>query len=165
MPSSTTFITVYLIISKTRSPVLGSLPLSPRSACWHNRLMYVCYWKCKSKINHQVKPSTTPPSKSDKTPTTSSMNSSGSKASPDVKGKTSTTSSTPKPDLMSKLDSNGKLTSDERKRRFNNKLYMFCRAGGHMAKDCPKSTSRASKGRSATTTPETKLEDSSESQK
>ena len=73
----------------------------------------MCYWKCKSKINHQVKPSTTPLSKSDKTPTTSSTNSGGSKASLNVKGKTTTSTSTPKPDLMSKLDSNGKLTSNE----------------------------------------------------
>ena len=34
-----------------------------------------------------------------------------------------------------------------------------------MAKDCLKSTSRASKGHSMTTTLETKLEDSSESKK
>ena len=48
------------------------------------------------------------------TPITSFTNSGGSKASSDVKGKTSTTSSsTPKPDLTSKLDSDGKLTSDE----------------------------------------------------
>ena len=94
------------------------------------------------------------------------MNSGGSKASPDVKGKTSTTtSSTPKPDLMLKLGSDGKLTFYEQKRCFDNKLCMFCGAGGHMAKDCLKSTSRASKGRSATTTPETKPEDSSESKK
>ena len=113
-----------------------------------------------------MKPSAAPPSKSNKTPTTSSTNSSGSKASPNVKGKTSTsTSSTPKPDLTLKLGSDGKLTSDERKHRFDNKLCMFCGAGGHMAKDCPKSTSRASKGRAATTTPETKPEDSSESKK
>ena len=124
------------------------------------------YWKHKSEINHQAKPSTAPPSKSDKTLATSSMNSSGSKASPNVKGKTSTTiTSTPKPDLMSKLGSDSKLTSDERKHRFDNKLYMFCRAGGHMVKDCLKSTSRASKGHSATTTLETKLDDSSESKK
>ena len=93
------------------------------------------YWERKSEINCQVKPSTAPPSKSDKTPTTSSMNSSGSKASPNGKGKTSTTSSIPKPDLMLKLGSDSKLTSDERKRYFDNKLCMFCRAGGHMAKD------------------------------
>ena len=74
----------------------------------------VRYWECKSEINHQAKPSAAPPSKSDKTPAMSSTNSGGSKASPDVKGKTSTsTSSTPKPDLTSKLGSDGKLTFDE----------------------------------------------------
>ena len=68
------------------------------------QLIDVCYWEHKSKINCQAKPSTTPPSKSNKTPATSSMNSGGSKASPNVKGKTSTTTSTTsKPDLTSKL--------------------------------------------------------------
>ena len=93
------------------------------------------------------------------------MNSGGSKASPDVKRKTSTTSSTPKPDLMLKLGSNGKLTSDEQKCWSDNKFYIFCRAGGHMAKDCPKYIFRAFKGHSVTITLETKLEDSSESKK
>ena len=80
------------------------------------QLIDVHYWERKSEINCQAKPSAAPPSKSNKTPTTSSTNSGGSKASPDVKGKTSTsTSSTPKPDLTSKLGSDGKLTSNERK--------------------------------------------------
>ena len=129
------------------------------------QLINACYWEHKSEINRQTKPSAAPPSKSNKTPATSSTNSGGSKASPDVKGKTSSSSSTPKPDLTLKLGSNSKLTSDERKHRFNNKLCMFCGARGHMVKDCLKSTSMASKGRSVTTTPETKLEDSSESKK
>ena len=134
--------------------------------CSLAQLIDAHYWEHKSKINRQEKPSAAPPFKSNKTPTTSSMNSGGSKASPDVKGKTSTSSSsTLKPDLTSKLGSDGKLTSDERKRHFDNKLCMFCGAGGHMAKDCPKSTSRASKGHSVTTTRETKPEDSSESKK
>ena len=130
------------------------------------QLIDICYWEHKCEINCQAKPSAAPPFKSDKTPATSSMNSGGFKASPDVKGKTSTTtSSTPKPDLTSKLGSDGKLTSDERKYYFDNKFCMFCGAGGHMAKDYLKSTSRASKGHSATTTPETKPEDSLESKK
>ena len=124
------------------------------------------YWECKSEINCQVKPSIAPPFKSNKTPATSSMNSGDSKASSNVKGKTpTTTSATPKPDFMLKLGSDGKLTSNKRKHCFDNKLCMFCGAGGHMVKDCPKSTSRASKGHSVTTTPETKLEDSLESKK
>ena len=113
-----------------------------------------------------MKPSTAPPFKSDKTPAISSTKSRGSKASLNVKGKTSsTTSSTPKPDLMLKLGSDSKLTSNEQKCCFDNKLCMFCRAGGHVAEDCLKSTSRASKGHFVTTTPEIKPEDSSESKK
>ena len=92
------------------------------------------------------------------------MNSGGFKASPNVKGKASTsTSSTSKPDLMSKLDSDDKLTSDEQKHCFDNKLCIFCGAGDYMAKDCLKSTSMTSKGCFVITTLETKLEDSSES--
>ena len=39
VPSDTTFITVYLIISRIRSYMLGSLPLSPSSTHWHNQSM------------------------------------------------------------------------------------------------------------------------------
>ena len=55
------------------------------------------------------------------------------------------------PDLTGKLGKDGKLTDEERKRRLDNRLCLFCAAAGHSARDCPKSTSRAAKARAATT--------------
>lgn len=60
-----------------------------------------------------------------------------------------------KPDLTSKLGKDGKLTAEERQRRFTNNLCLFCGGAGHTAKNCTKSSSSAakSKARAATTTP------------
>src|SRR5882724_7734968 len=54
----------------------------------------------------------------------------------------------PTPDLSSK---DGKLTPQERQRRLDNKLCLFCGTSGHVAKDCPKSTSASSKARASKT--------------
>jgi hypothetical protein len=54
-----------------------------------------------------------------------------------------------RPDLTSKLGKDGKLTKEERQRRFENKLCLFCGHPGHVAKECPKSSSRAAKARAA----------------
>jgi hypothetical protein len=126
------------------------------------------YWERKSEVSRQTKPSTNPSSSSktnsDKPAHNSASYSGGSKDSKEPKGKAST--SAPKPDLTSKLGKDGKLTAAERKHRFDNKLCMFCGLAGHMAKDCPKSTSRSSKARAATTaTPETQPEVSTETKK
>jgi Retrotransposon gag protein. len=61
------------------------------------------------------------------------------------------TSATPKrPDLTDKLGKDGKLTQAERQRRMDNKLCMFCGGPGHIAANCTK------KGSSASKTPATK---------
>jgi len=67
--------------------------------------------------------------------------------------------STPNP-LADKLGKDGKLTPQERQRRFDNNLCMFCGSTGHTANACPKSSSSASKakGRAATTTDASKKE-------
>ena len=57
------------------------------------------------------------------------------------------------PDLSSKLGKDGKLTPQERQRHLEKNLCLFCGASGHMAKDCPKSTSTAAKACAASTTP------------
>ena len=57
------------------------------------------------------------------------------------------------PDLLSKLGKDGKLTCQERQRCLNKNLCLFCGASGHMAKDCPKSTSTAAKAHTALATP------------
>ncbi|KIK72968.1 hypothetical protein PAXRUDRAFT_73980, partial [Paxillus rubicundulus Ve08.2h10] len=58
---------------------------------------------------------------------------------------------TSQPDLSQKLCKDGKLTSEEQKCCFDLKLCMFCGNPGHMAKDCCKSTSKAAKAHTATT--------------
>ena len=128
----------------------------------------MCYWERKSEVNRQVKPSNnssaTSSRSSDKPSASSSFgnNSGSSKDSNESKGKTTNTSA-PKSNILSKLGKDGKLTTEERKRRFDNKLCMFCGNAGHIAKDCPKSSSRASKGCATTTeTLEAKLDVSSE---
>ena len=130
------------------------------------------YWEHKSEVSHQTKPSANPStskSTSNK-PSTSASASSYSAAPKDTKeskGKAANTSGSSggKPNLTTKLGKDGKLTAVEQKNRFDNKLCMFCGLAGHIAKDCPKSTSRVSKGRTVVTTLETKPEVSSETKK
>jgi len=59
-------------------------------------------------------------------------------------------------DLFSKLASNGKLTSDERKKRLKNNLYLYCGAGDHKLDSCPKKQTMVSpKGCGASATANT----------
>jgi Zinc knuckle len=51
-----------------------------------------------------------------------------------------------KPDLSNKLGKDGKLTPEERQRRFANNLCLFCGGPGHTASDCPKKASNNNKG-------------------
>ena len=63
---------------------------------------------------------------------------------------------TPWVDLSSKLASNGKLTSDERKKRLENNLCLYCGAGDHTLDSCPKKqTTVPPKGRGASATADT----------
>jgi len=55
---------------------------------------------------------------------------------------------TPWVDLSSKLASNGKLTSNERKKCLENNLCIYCGAGDHKLDSCPK-------GRGASATADT----------
>jgi hypothetical protein len=57
--------------------------------------------------------------------------------------------SKPKSDLAAKLGKDGKLTKEERQRRFDNNLCMFCGKPGHVAKDCYKAGANSSKARAA----------------
>jgi hypothetical protein len=115
------------------------------------------YWERKSEITRQSKPtpSTSKPYERnfDKpsfaksaTPSASSSSASGNKA---AKDRTSGGKPYAKTDLSSKLGKDGKLTKEERQRRFENNLCMFCGKSGHVARDCYKSASRAAKARAA----------------
>ena len=53
------------------------------------------------------------------------------------------------PDLTGKLGQDGKLTPQERQRRMDNSLCLFCRKTGHIAKECPKSMAIAAQARAA----------------
>ena len=59
-------------------------------------------------------------------------------------------------DLSSKLASNGKLTSDERKKRLENNLCLYCGAGDHKLDSYPKKQTMVSpKGHGASATADT----------
>jgi len=55
---------------------------------------------------------------------------------------------TPRVDLSGKLDSKGKLTQQERQRRIDHNLCLFCGGSGHRSDNCP---IKAAKARAATT--------------
>jgi len=77
----------------------------------------------------------------------SGKNKKGNKNSNDNKtGKPASTSGQSS-SIADKLGKDGKLTYQERQRRFDNNLCMFCGGAGHTAKECPKSTSSASKAK------------------
>ena len=113
------------------------------------------YWECKSEISCQTKNSSAPSTSNSKS-SASSSNSKGKSKEKDNKGKSSdnrnkspasssgasksTTSNAP-----SHLRKDGKLTEEEHQQRIQDKLCMFCGQPGHMAKDCPKSTSKSTK--------------------
>ena len=111
------------------------------------------YWEHKSKISQQTKNSTTSSSSASKG---SSSGTSDSKSRPKEKGKSSDNKSTKpssnasssKPstsETPSHLSKGGKLTNAKHQCRIKEKLCMFCGQSGHMAKDCPKSTSKSAK--------------------
>jgi len=55
----------------------------------------------------------------------------------------------PASDYSSKLGKDGKLTPQERQRRLDNNLCLFCGTSGHVAKDCSKPSSAAAKAQVA----------------
>jgi hypothetical protein len=113
-----------------------------------------------SKSNHQdKKPSTqnTSQQHAHHNPSSSSkpQNSPSSSANPPK-----TPTKTPTNPLSDKLGQDGKLTQEERQRRFDNKLCLFCGGPGHTAKDCKKPNSQAAKARAASAKSEDKSQSS-----
>ena len=120
------------------------------------------YWEHKAEISRENTSGTSgnKSEKSDHSKTEKGKGSSKSKqkdsnsSSGSTLGKGSTSESKKSnPDLSSKLRKDGKLTPQERQHRLDKNLCLFCSASGHMAKDCPKSTSAAAKAHTASTTP------------
>ena len=108
-----------------------------------------CYWERKEEVARQSKIS---PGNSSNNGNNNVSNksdkkapSSGNLTQPTNWPSSSKGKNVSKPDITKKLGKDGKLTPDERKQRFDNGLCMFCRAVGHLAKKCPKSTSHAAK--------------------
>jgi hypothetical protein len=120
------------------------------------------YWECKgetSRKNHQKpKVETVQKSSSSSQHNNNSNNNCSNHNSRSNNAPKPSKPSSSAPDLTGKLDKDGKLTDEERKRRLDNRLCLFCAAAGHSARDCPKSTSRAAKARAATTTSAPKQE-------
>ena len=113
------------------------------------------YWECKSKILHQTKNSSVPSASNSKS-SASSSDSKGKSKEKDNKGKSfnnrnkspassSGTSGSTTPNAPSHLGKDGKLTEEEHQQHIKKKLCMFCGQPGHMAKDCPNSTSKSTK--------------------
>ena len=115
-----------------------------------------CYWKrdCKHHHTRQAEKEAleSHSRKQEKSSTSGSVTASQSKATPSlVASSAKNLSSKPSPfpapkkqpntpwvDLSSKLASNGKLTSDKHKKRFENNLYLYCGAGDYKLDSCPK---------------------------
>jgi len=114
----------------------------------------VCYWEHKDEISRTTKSqptsSTTKSSNSggnssnsnqEKSKTGNSPSSGNSSGSSKATSNQSLSGS--RPDLTNKLGKDGKLTTDECKRRLENNLCMFCRGTGHFVDNCPKKTKKA----------------------
>ena len=114
------------------------------------------YWERKAKRNREgrtpsagnksgsapkTSSSSNPPTKPSGSSTSSSPKNSSKSGSP------KTPSNPPKP-YADKLGKDGKLTSEERQRRFANHLCLFCGGAGHNVDACPKK-SAAAKARAA----------------
>jgi hypothetical protein len=76
-----------------------------------------------------------------------SNNSKGNKNNKPAKTPSTSGTSTSTNPLAEKLGKDGKLTQQERQRRFDNNLCMFCGGVGHTAANCTKASSSAAKAK------------------
>ena len=121
------------------------------------------YWERAQERSHeqnhrpanQSKPSSSNTSTtSSSTPKPASTSGSTSQSSRSKPGKSKETPKpqTKKPDLTRKLDTRGKLTQQERQRRIDNDLCLYCGKKGHRVPDC-ELKQEAAKGRASSSTP------------
>jgi hypothetical protein len=105
------------------------------------------YWERQDEIRREKgKPERTPDNtQGPKKPQSSSPPSSSSSSRPPNKPAPSSSafssSTTPKPTT----DASGRITAEERKRRMDNKLCLYCGKEGHGVKNCPVSADKAKK--------------------
>ena len=121
-----------------------------------------CYWECKVEISHENASGTSRNKSENKSNNSKTEKGKGSSKSKQKDSNSSSRSTSSKgstseskksnPDLSSKLGKDGKLTPQERQCCLDKNLCLFCGVSGHMAKDCPKSTSAAAKACAASTT-------------
>ena len=76
-----------------------------------------------------------------------SSNSKGKTKEKDNKNKSSSGTKPASSETPTHLGKDGKLTEEECQWHIKDKLCMFCGQQGHMARDCPKSTSKSSKAK------------------
>ena len=121
------------------------------------------YWERKaeqSRDHNKSGKSANKPERSDNKPPTPQKSSAPSglqppsSSKPTPSGNNSARTSKEKKPYSDKLGKDGKLTQEERQRRFANNLCLFCGGPGHTAGACPKKTSSAAKARAAQATPD-----------
>ncbi|KIN92803.1 hypothetical protein M404DRAFT_172596 [Pisolithus tinctorius Marx 270] len=108
------------------------------------------YWERKEEVQRASKHQGSSNSKKTKTGNNNNNSVSTPKLASSKPGNNNSNSNSSKPE-PSKLGKDGKLTPEERKRRIDGNLCMFCRGSGHFADKCPKKTGKA-KARAAATT-------------
>ena len=125
------------------------------------------YWECKAEIACETPTASSSGNKSEKNDNNKSSsdkgkgssqskqkNNNNSSSGSSNKGKSSEPKKTSTPDLSLKLRKDGKLTPQERQRRLDKNLCLFCGAPDHRAADCNKATA-AVKACASKTTPAT----------
>jgi len=81
------------------------------------------------------------------------------------KGSTSKQKKSTTPDLSLKPGKDGKLTPQECQHCLDNKLCLFCGTTGHVAKDCPESSSASAKARASKSDQDKSMSSSTDSKK
>lgn len=125
------------------------------------------YWERRTEVSRETSSSTQKTTQNSSNSNQEKKNNSSSSSSKPAASSSSSShppkhknTSTPASDLSSKLGKDGKLTKEERQRRFDNNLCLFCGGTGHTAKECRKASSSAAKARAANAKPEGKSESS-----